>query len=116
MTAIIHLADVVTDYLILCQFILLALDEISGTEYDHINYVYVSLLSIFTIMINKTISSYHIYKFSKSIWDVILNIFDCYIFKEIVASHESGNKTDLMQFLQVTPSVVFFVFVVCYCF
>lgn len=44
--------------------------------------------------------------FTESTFDVFLNLFDFYIFREIYASHASGNKTDLMQFLQKIEKVL----------
>ena len=56
--------------------------------------------SFLVIFLSKMLSSYFVYKFTHSKFDVLLNMFDVYFFKEIIASHESGNKTDVMQYLQ----------------
>ena len=67
---------------------------------ENVDYVWVSIAAAFIIIGNRVLGCWYIWLFTESIVDVIVNIFDFYIFKEIFASHESGNKTDLMQFLQ----------------
>ena len=96
LAAVIHFSDVITDYLVLIQYVVLAF----ANNDKNINYVYVSIASILTIILNKILTSYYILKFTKNKWDVLLNIFDFYIFIEIYASHKNGNKTDLMKYLQ----------------
>ena len=107
LTAIIHFSDVITDYLVLAQYIVFAIDELTISKFNHpnINYLFVALASALTIILNKILSSYIIWKFTQDIWDVILNVCDFYIFKEIIASHKCGNKTDLMQFLQKVEKI-----------
>ena len=102
LTAIIHFSDVITDYLVLIQYILFGLTERmdNGISYPGVDYVFVAVLSLITIVLNKILSCYYVWLFTENIWDVVLNILDFYIFKEIYASHESGNRTDLMQYLQ----------------
>lgn len=99
-TAIIHCADVITDYLVLVQYILFAIDEWYGDNKENINYTATAIASFLAIVFSRILSSYYIYKFTTNKLDVLLNTFDLYIFREIIASHETGNKTDLMQFLQ----------------
>ena len=110
-TIIIHLSDVFTDYLVLIQYITFAIiennnafyndtDEYDLETFDHVDYLSVSIFCAITIVASKCLSGYYIYKFTKNKWDVLLNIFDLYIFREILASHRSGNKTDLLQYLQ----------------
>ena len=95
---IIHFSDVITDYLIIAQYYIYSLN------YNHYNnnvdYRLVTLASILTIVLNKIMSGYYIWKFTNSKINTLLNIFDFYIFKEVYASHYSGNQTDLFKFLQ----------------
>ena len=97
MTVIIHFSDVMTDYLVLIQYIFHYYYKHSD---DNVNYLFVSLFSFLTIFLNKLLSSYYVWQFTQNIFDVIFNVFDFYIFKEVLASHESGNKTDLLMYLQ----------------
>ena len=77
------------------------MDELNDIEdYPNVNYFYVSVFSILTIVVNKIFSCWYVWNFTHNTCDIILNVFDFYIFKEIYASHLIGNKTDLMQFLQ----------------
>ena len=64
---------------------------------ENVDYLWVSIAAGCIIVFNRILSCYYILKFTESYFDMILNIFDFYIFREIFASHESGNKTDLMQ-------------------
>ena len=101
LSIIVHLADIVTDYLILIQYVFFAMDEyFHNKDYENINYVGVSIGSILIILSNKILSSYYIWQFTSNPFDILLNFFDFYLFKEILVSHESGNKTDLLQFMQ----------------
>ena len=91
LTVIVHLTDVVTDYLVLCQYIVFAIDETNNVKkFDNIDYFWVSVSAAFTIIANKILSSYFVYRFTRSWFDVLLNVGDFYIFKEIIASHQSG--------------------------
>ena len=100
-TAIIHFSDVITDILILCQYILFAIDEnFYSCNYDNIDYFWVAVCSFLILILNRILGCLLIWTFTQSWFDTFLNFFDFYLFKEIFASHNSGNKTDLMQFLQ----------------
>ena len=114
-TAIIHCADVITDYLVLTQYIFFAYDELANDENkENINYLFVAIASFLAIVLSRLLSCYYIWIFTTNKWDLFLNLFDLYIFKEIIASHETGNKTDLMQFLQVYEYVFCFRLLFCF--
>ena len=96
----------ITDYLILCQYILFAIDETYyKNNYPNIDYLAVSIYGALIIILNRILGCYYIYIFTENYFDVFLGFIDFYIFKEIIASHNSGNKTDLMQFLQKIEKV-----------
>ena len=107
LSVIIHFSDVITDYLVLIQYVFYAYDEYFGENSNHpnINYLFASILSFLTIFLNKVFSSYYIWIFTHNIWDIMLNMFDFYIFKQVCASHETGNKTDLLAYLQKLEKV-----------
>ena len=91
-TAIIHCADVITDYLVLCQYIFFAIDEqtVSDCNYENINYTAMAIASFLAILLSRLLSCHYINIFTHNKWDLFLNLFDLYIFKEILASHQTG--------------------------
>ena len=97
-SVIIHFSDVITDYLVLIQYIFYYYYQYGSN--DNVDYFFVSLFCFLTIFLNKVLSSYYIWQFTQNAFDVILNIGDFYILKEVLASHETGNQTDLLMYLQ----------------
>ena len=90
-TAVIHCADVITDYLVLCQYIFFAIDELFyDKQYENINYPVVAVFSFLAILLSRLLSCYYINIFTHNKCDLFLNMFDLYIFKEILASHQTG--------------------------
>ena len=108
LTSIIHFSDVITDYLVLTQYLVFAFDENYESQNNGVSYLLAAILSLLTIIMNKIFSCYYIYTFTHNYIYVLANIFDFYIFKEIYDSHKSKNKTDLLQYLQkIEKSLVF---------
>ena len=91
-TGIVHFVDVLTDYLVLCQYVMYAIEECNGKNYENIDYVVVSISSFLIIVLSKIISCWYVYKFTENGWKTLLNFLDGYIYVEIFQSHKTGNK------------------------
>ena len=75
LTMIVHLADVLTDYLILCQYIVYAINQHNNNNNSDVNcanidYLWVSIASFSVILFSKILFCWYVWKVTENKFDI----------------------------------------------
>ena len=84
----VYLGGLSTSYVVLRQHFFYSYDN----HYPHVNYLFLSIGLLLTLILDKALNSDYVCLLRKNSFDMMLNIFDFCIFKQLLASHKSGDK------------------------